>query len=209
LSHNFGNTEGQLLSDIDTGTGGQSDVSQTQDWDLPQIMVGGNGSLANDRRHQIKGFGYYQIAPEWRVGATAIVSSGRPTSCFSFYPTADAGLYNGAYYHFCGLPGSGTAPGSAGYTPPSADYRFSPRGTSGDTPWTYQLNLNASYTPAWANNNLELAVDVLNVFNQQVPQWYDTQYASDRNTRSRYYGQELNYTTPRQFRLTARYDFSL
>ena len=30
-SRNFGNTEGQLLSDIDVGSGGQSDVSQTQD----------------------------------------------------------------------------------------------------------------------------------------------------------------------------------
>ncbi len=209
LSHNFGNTEGQLLSDIDTGAGGQSDVSQTQDWDLPQLMVGSNGNLANDRRHQIKGFGYYQVNPEWRVGATAIISSGRPTSCFSFYPTADAGLYNGAYYHFCGLAGSGTAPGTPGYQPPSADYKFAPRGVAGDTPWTYQINLNASYTPAWANNNLELAVDVLNVFNQQVPQYYDTQYASDRNTKSAFYGQELNYSTPRQFRLTARYDFSL
>ena len=214
-SRNFGNTEGQLLSDIDTGTGGQSDVSQTQDWDLPQIMHGAGGRLANDRTHQIKGFGYYQLNPEWRFGATGIVSSGRPTSCFSFYPTADAGLYNGAYYHYCGLAGSGTSPTLAdgspnpSYVAPSADYKFSPRGRAGDTPWTYQLNLNASYTPAWANGNLELALDVINVLNQQTAQWYDTQYAANRVTRSRYYGQELNYTSPRQFRLTARYDFSL
>lgn len=208
-SRNFGNTEGQLLSDIDVGSGGQSDVSQTQDWDLPQIMVGGGGRLANDRTHQLKLFGYYQLNNEWRFGASGIISSGRPTSCFSYYPTADAGLYNGAYYHYCGLAGSGTDPSSADYIPPSADYKFAPRGKAGDTPWTYQLNLNASYTPEWAGGNLELSADVLNVLNQQRPQWYDTQSASNRVTYSRYYGQELNYTPPRQFRLSARYDFSL
>lgn len=209
LSKNYGNTEGQLLSDIDTGSGGQSDVSQTQDWDLPQLMVGGNGNLANDRRHQIKAYGFYQLNPEWRFGASAIISSGRPTSCFSYYPTADAGLYNGAYYHWCGLAGTGTNPNTdPDYTPPSDDYRFSPRGTAGHTPWTYQVNLNATYVPAWANNDLQFSLDILNVFNEQKPQWYDTQYAADRNTPSRYYHQELNYTPPRQVRLSVRYDFS-
>ena len=207
-SHNYGNTEGQLLSDIDVGSGGQSDVSQTQDWDLPQLMVGSNGNLPNDRRHQVKFFGYYQMTPEWRFGTSGIISSGRPLSCMSFYPTADAGLYNGAYYHFCGLAGSGTNPDSAGYIPPSSDYKYSPRGAAGRTPWTYQLNLNAVYEPAWAPG-LSLGVDVLNVLNQQRPQWYDTQYAADRVTPSRYYHQELNYTAPRQVRFTARYDFSL
>jgi hypothetical protein len=55
------------------------------------------------------------MTPEWRFGATAIVSSGRPTSCFSYYPTADAGLYNDAYYHYCGLAGTGTDPDYASH----------------------------------------------------------------------------------------------
>ncbi|MGH8156808.1 MAG: carboxypeptidase regulatory-like domain-containing protein [Rhodanobacter sp.] len=209
LSHNFGNTEGQLASDLDTGTGGQADVSQTQDWDLPQLMVGAGGNLPNDRRHQIKAFGYYQIAPEWRVGGTAVITSGRPNSCNSFYPTADAGLYQGAYYHFCGIAGSDTAPGTKGYAPPSADYRFSPRGSAGTTPWTYTFNVNVSYTPNWANKNLTLQMDVLNVFNRQIAQGYVQGYATDRVTPSSTYGQDLNYTTPRQIRLSAEYDFSL
>ncbi len=208
LSKNYGNTEGQLLSDIDTGAGGQSDVSQTQDWDLPQIMEGGNGNLANDRRHQLKAFGYYQLTPEWLFGATAIVSSGRPTSCFSYYPTADAGLYNGAYYHWCGLAGTGTdAATDPKYVGPSSDYKFAPRGTAGDTPWTYNLNLNAAYIPTWADGKLQFRVDVLNILNQQRPQWYDTQYAANRVTPSRYYRQELNYQSPRQVRLSVQYDF--
>lgn len=208
FSRNWGNTEGQLASDLDTGSGGQADVSQTQDWDLPQLMVGANGLLPNHRRHQIKAFGYYQVTPEWRAGATAIIASGRPASCTSFYPTADKGLYNGAYYHFCGIAGSDTAPGSKGYAPPSADYRFSGRGTAGSTPWTYTINLNVAYNPGWAKG-LTFQADVFNVLNRQIAQGYVQGYASDRVTPSAYYHQALNYTTPRQVRLSAQYDFSL
>lgn len=209
FSRNYGNTEGQLLSDNDTGSGGQADVSRTQDWDLPQLMVGSNGVLPNNRTHQVKAFGYYQITPEWRVGATAYFTSGRPKSCTSYYPTPDKGLYNGAYYHFCGLPGSGTAPGTKGYTAPSSDYALSVRGTKGSTPWVYTLNLNVAYIPEWANKQLTLQADVLNVFNQQVAQFNNPQYAVDRNTRSQFYDQELGITSPRSVRLSARYDFSL
>jgi len=215
LSHNFGNTEGQLASDLDTGSGGQADVSQTQDWDLPQLMVGAGGNLPNDRRHQIKAFGYYQFTPEWRVGATAVITSGRPASCTSFYPTPDAGLYNGAYYHFCGIAGTGTNPllpngqPDPKYVAPSANYRFSPRGSAGTTPWTYTFNINVAYTPSWAHKNLTLQADVLNVFNRQIAQGYTQGFASDRVTPSQTYRQDLNYTTPRQIRLSAVYDFSL
>lgn len=207
FSKNWGNTEGQLASDLDTGGGGQSDVGQTQDWDLPQLMVGASGYLPNHRAHQLKGFGYYQFTPEWRVGMTGIVSSGRPRNCNSFYPTADPGLYNGSYYYFCGLAGSGTAPGTPKYTPPSDDYAASPRSSHGNTPWTYTFNLNVAYMPVWANDKLTLKLDVMNVFNQQVATSYNSRYASDRNTRSEFYGQEINFTAPRQIRLTARYDF--
>lgn len=207
FSRNYGNTEGQLASDLDTGAGGQTDVGQTQDWDLPQLMVGANGLLPNHRAHQFKGFGYYELTPEWRLGASAIIASGRPKNCTSYYPTADRGLYNGSYYYYCGLAGSGTTPGSAGYIPPSSDYAASPRGSHGTTPWTYTLNLNATYMPAWADKHLSLTVDVLNVFNQQVATAYNQQYSQDRVTPSQYYGQALNFTAPRSVRFTARYDF--
>lgn len=209
FSRNYGNTEGQLASDLDTGSGGQEDVGRTQDWDLPQLMVGANGPLPNHRAHQIKAFGYYQLTPEWRFGTTLIAASGRPKNCTSYYPTADAGLYNGSYYYFCGLAGSGTAVGSSNYVAPSADYRFSPRGSQGTTPWTYQLNLNAAYTPDWGglDHKLTLQVDVINVLNRQTPTMYNWRYASNRTTVNPLYGRELNYTDPRYVRLTARYDF--
>lgn len=196
LSHNYGNTEGQLLSDLDTGAGGQADVSVTQDWDKPQLMVGSNGSLPNDRRHQIRAFGYYQFSKEWRVGSTVQVASGRPKSCLSFWPdTTTKGIYNSSSYHYCGLNITGS------------QVVFAPRGTSGTTPWTYRLDLNAAYTPGWADNKLTMQVDVLNVLNRQTPQYYNMRYGSNRTTVNPLYGRVLDYTNPRTVRFTVRYDF--
>jgi len=192
FSRNYGNSEGQLHSDVDTGTGGQSDVSVTQDWDLPQLMFAANGLLPNNRTHQLKAFGYYQLTPEWRLGGSTIVQSGRPKSCTSYWPTPDPGLYNGAYYHYCGLPG---------------DQEVSPRGAKGETPWTAIFNLNVAYTPTWANNNLTLQMDVLNVFDSQVATAYYNRYASSRTTVNPRYDQVLYYTDPRSVRFTVRYDF--
>lgn len=206
-SKNYGNTEGQLNSETDTGAGGQADVSVTQDWDLPQLMVGANGLLPNHREHQIKAFGFYELTPEWRLGATAIIQSGRPISCTSFYPTPDQGLYNNATYRFCGLPGTGTAPGTPGYVAPSSDYVFSPRGSRGTTPWTYMLNLSVAYTPEWADNHLTLGLDILNVLDRQTPQYIYQRSATNRVTRNPRFGQELYQTDPRSIRLSARWDF--
>ncbi len=203
-SRNFGNTEGQLASDLDTGAGGQTDVSVTQDWDLPQLMEHANGLLPNNRTHQIKAFASYKLTDEWNVGGSFIAASGRPKNCTSYYPTyptVTPGLYNGSYYYYCGLPGSPSA-----NIPPSADYGPSPRGSHGETPWTFQFNVNVTYNPSWAEG-LSLSADVINLFNQQVPTMYNGQYATSTTGYNNLYGRGLNYTTPRYLRLTARYDF--
>lgn len=204
-SRNFGNTEGQLASDLDTGAGGQTDVAATQDWDLPQLMEGANGLLPNNRTHQIKAFAYYKLTPEWNVGGSLVAASGRPKNCTSYYPTYPSptpGLYNGAYYYYCGLPGDPVAG-----IPPSPDYGPSPRGSHGETPWTFQFNVNVAYRPSWADDKLTLSADVINLFNQQVPTLYNNRYASSTTGYNNLYGRGLNYTTPRYLRLTARYDF--
>jgi len=207
LSHNWGNAEGQLNSSVDTGTGGQQDVSVTSDWDLPEIMEGSSGRLPNDRRHQIKLFGSYKVTDEWRVGGSAIIQSGRPKDCTSWYPYAKPGLYNSSiYYHYCGVPGAQTT--STTPVTPDAGYVFSPRGTAGSTPWTKTINLSVAYSPAYAKG-LTLSADVLNVFNTQTPTAY---YQASASTTSRAnvnqaYNRVLYYTDPRSVRLTGRYDF--
>lgn len=205
LSHNWGNAEGQLNSSVDTGGGGQSDVSVTQDWDLPELMYGVSGSLPNNRTHQIKMMGRYRFSDEWRVGGSAIAQSGRPRSCYSYWPYAKPGLYNGAYYSYCGVPGGQTAVNNPSATP-NSDYTFSPRGSMGETPWTATFNVNVSYTPMWLKG-LTLAMDVLNVFDTQTATAYYERSASSRTLHNPRYGQVLYYSAPRSFRFTARYDF--
>lgn len=207
LSHNWGNAEGQLNSTADTGSGGQADVSVSYDWDLPELMVGGNGSLPNNRTHQFKAFGSFKLSDQWRIGGSAVLQSGRPRSCLSFWPYAKPGIYNSSIYHYCGLPGAASASSNpANAAPESATYYFSPRGTAGETPWTYTFNLNVTYTPDWLKG-LSVAVDVLNVFNSQFATAYYERFARDRAQMNQNYGRVLYYTDPRSVRFTVRYDF--
>ena len=205
LSHNWGNAEGQLNSSVDTGSGGQADVSVTQDWDLPELMEGAGGPLPNNRTHQIKAFGSYELNEQWRIGGSAIVQSGRPRTCTSFYPYAKAGLYNGAYYYFCGLPGAQTAVNDPSVVP-NDDFKFAPRGSGGETPWTATFNVNVSYMPNWAPG-LTVAMDVLNLFDSQDPTAYYDRYASSRSSVNPQYNRVLYYSNPRSVRFTVRYDF--
>jgi len=88
-SRSFGNTEGQVKSDI-----GQDDVSKTQDWDAAALMEYAGGYLANDRRHQLKGYGAYMFNDEWSASATLRIMSGAPKSCLGYYGTDGNGRDN-------------------------------------------------------------------------------------------------------------------
>ncbi|MET0618566.1 MAG: TonB-dependent receptor, partial [Luteibacter sp.] len=141
FSRSYGNSEGMLKSDI-----GQRDPSVTQDWDAPEIMVGSNGPLPNDRKHQFKAYGYFQLNPEWLFSANLTVASGRPVNCIGVAP-GDPIQYGAAYFY--------------------CDGKASPRGSRGRLPWTEQLNVGAEWRPAFAAHKLGFNVDVFNVFTQQ------------------------------------------
>jgi hypothetical protein len=187
---NYGNSEGQLDSDL-----GQRDVSQTVTWDHVELMQYGGGNLPNDRKHALKAYGYYQLTPEWLVGSSLIVNSGRPRNCLGYLQGGSDFFYNnleyGPYYHFCnGKP--------------------SPRGTAGRLPWDYQLGLSAAYRPAFANHNLELKLDVFNVTNRQVAQnAVEISELGGSGVAYSQRGRVISYSAPRYVRFTARYDFSL
>jgi hypothetical protein len=78
FSKGQGNMEGQVKSEF-----GQANISKTQDWDAAEIMTFANGYLANDRRHQLKARGSYQISDEWLIGANIRIQSGGPISCLA------------------------------------------------------------------------------------------------------------------------------
>lgn len=191
-ARNFGNTEGQLKSDI-----GQTDVSKTQDWDAAAIMAYAGGYLANDRRHQLKFYGAYQIAPEWIASAALRVQSGTPKSCLGLFSAngTDEGSLAGdpigyrASYHTC----AGEA---------------SPPGEAGRTPWTKKLDLGISYRPAFADDKLAITAQVFNVLNEQNAVQTSARFGSgDPYTVSNTYGMPLYYEDPRYVQVSASYDF--
>jgi len=183
-SRSFGNTEGQVKSDI-----GQDDVSKTQDWDSATLMEYAGGYLANDRRHQLKGFGAYQFTDEWTASATLRIMSGMPKSCLGYYGTDESDpIRYGSSYHYCN--------GS-----------FSRPGDSGRQPWTTRVDLGVLYRPSFADHRLGLSLDVFNVLNQRRQLQSEATYETGPYTVSNTYGMGTFFSAPRSVRLSASYDF--
>lgn len=187
-SKNKGNTEGQTLSDV-----AQTDVAATQTWDHWELMDGAFGYLPNDRRHQLKAYGFVQVTPEWQVGANLLLASGRPKNCIGFYagPGADtdefANVDYGSSYRYC-------------------DGKPAPRGSAGNLPWQRRLDLNVVYRPAIVKG-LELKLDIANVTGEQTPQTVDEVYNSTATGGiSPTYGRVISTTAPFSMRFTAGYN---
>ncbi|KGI76607.1 TonB-dependent receptor [Oleiagrimonas soli] len=185
FSRSYGNAEGQVRSDL-----GQTDISKTEDWDYVQIMSGAGGDLANDRRHQIKAYGAWQVTPEWLVSGTLRIQSGGPKSCLGFYgpDQSDVGLGYGSDYHWC--RGKVFSPGSE------------------RLPWTKTLNLGVTYRPAFADHKLAFKMNIYNVTNEQAT------LQTDPNLHPRYslaisntYDSGLYFQAPRSIQLSASYDY--
>lgn len=181
LSRSTGNTEGQTRSD-----NAQTDVAATSTWDNYPLMIGADGLLPNDRKHQIKAYGFYQIAREWMIGGNFLAASGRPRSCFGNRPDIPDGIDDyGSVYFYCG--------------------KETPRGSLGRLPWDVRLDAGLSYRPDYVKG-LTLKVDVYNVFNKQTAQTIDETYNLDGTTISSTYGRVISYTPPRSVKLTAEYN---
>lgn len=179
-----GNTEGYVKSDI-----GQDDAGISQDWDYPGLMEGSYGDLPNDRRHTFKIFGAYQVTPELRLGANAIIQSGRPLNCL--------GYYSGNLDTVSQLYGS-----SSFY----CNRTLVPRGTAGRLEWTRELSLQASYSPTWLKGTT-FSADILNVFNERGVTQVNEAGESARGTRSPNYLQPGAFQAGRSVRLMAQYEF--
>ncbi|MGS0577386.1 TonB-dependent receptor [Xanthomonas oryzae pv. oryzicola] len=191
VSRNFGNTEGQVKSDI-----GQTDVSKTQDWDAAALMWYSGGYLANDRRHQIKLYGSYQIAPEWLIAGNIRVLSGTPKSCLGYVSingisensaAADPVGY-GSSYHTCN--GQPSRPGDAGRLP-----------------WTKIVDLGLTYRPEFADKKLAFTLQGFNIFNERKPLQVDSIWEANHYKLSNTYGMGVNFTQPRYTVLSVSYDY--
>lgn len=206
-----GNAEGYVNSSI-----GQGDAGLTQDFDFPSLGDGAYGDLPNDRRHTLKIFGVFQVAPQWRVATNWLIQSGRPRNCLGF-PPRGVRDFNGPL----GMSGSN------GYTSPSSFYcvdrieiidgvptpisELRSRGSYGRTPWTSSIDLSLAWAPKLGEGDLTLKFDVFNVLNAKRPIQYNETGDIDRAQPQHNpdYGLPDTYQAGRHYRLTARYDFSL
>ncbi|UPG85078.1 TonB-dependent receptor [Luteibacter aegosomatis] len=184
FSRSYGNTEGQLRSDLN-----QTAASTSEDWDNAYIMEHTNGPQSNDHTHQFKLFGYWQIAPEWLVSGNVSIVSGTPRHCLGYYGPdhEDPGKYGG-HYHYC-------------------DGEPSPPGTQGRTPWIRQIDLGVSWRPGFAEGKLAFNANVFNVLNEQrALQQYPYSEAGPGLPEPQF-GVITQRQAPRYGRLSVSYDF--
>jgi hypothetical protein len=183
FSRSYGNTEGQVRSDTNQGS-----VAATRDWDYATLMYYANGDQANDRKHQLKLYGSYQIAPEWMVSANVLIQSGTPKSCLGrFGPEEGDPSGYGSYYHFC-------------FGQPSRP------GDKGREPWEELVDASIEYRPLWADRKLAFTVSVFNLLNQQRPE-SSNPVSGSTNSVNDSYEQINSYTPPRFARFGVTYDF--
>ncbi|HEY4145942.1 TonB-dependent receptor [Pinirhizobacter sp.] len=185
FSRSYGNTEGQVRSDL-LQLGG----SASEDWDNGTIMEYANGRQNNDHTHVLKFFGYYQVSPEWQVSGNISMSTGQPKICLGAYgPDYTDPVDYGNAYHWCnGQP--------------------SPPGSHGSLPWTHPLDLGVTYRPAWGDSKLAFAANVFNVFNEQRPTFLSVNSTDGGNSTPLYtYNSKYLSETPRYARFSVSYDF--
>lgn len=190
FSKGRGNMEGQVKSEF-----GQANISKTTDWDAAAIMAFANGYLPNDRRHQLKARGSYQLTEEFMVAGALRIQSGAPISCLGYYnpgdvdensPDGDPIGYD-ANYHTCF--GEVATPGSK------------------RTPWTKTLDLGLTYRPRALGGKLALGMQVLNVFNATETLQVDVVSEDAPYTVSNTYMLPIGTQDPRTVVFTASYDW--
>lgn len=190
-SRSRGNLEGQVKSD-----NGQDNISKTSDWDSASLMQYAYGYLPNDRRHQLKVRGSYQINDEWMLGANFRINSGSPFSCSGFFnpgnvdegtAAADPVGYGQSIYHTCF--GAVATPGSA------------------RNPWNRTLDLGVTYRPAMLDGKLTLGMQVRNVMDANEVLQANVQSETGAYTVSNTYMLPQGRQEPRTVVFTAAYDW--
>ncbi|GHF81467.1 TonB-dependent receptor [Thalassotalea marina] len=181
-SHSYGNFEGAVKSD-----NGQQDAGITTDFDFPALMDGSYGNLPNDRRHVFKFFGSYNLTENFVVGWNSTLASGRPRSVVGgSYWSDDPDLY-GSY-------------GDTYYvTQDDGTITYHPRGSNGTTPWTFKLDLSASYSFEFKGVDMKASLDIFNVLDSSQPTSYVDNYEAfwTAGSRNQFYNAPLAWQTPR------------
>lgn len=197
-SHSYGNTEGLVRSD-----NGQADPGWTTSYDYPELMDNGYGNLPNDRRHNIKSYGIYNITEDFSIGYSLWAKSGKPKSAFGVHPE-DQG------YCVTAIEVDGVCYGRDWYGAASFynDGVATPRGSLGTTEWVYNLDLNLTYRVDLEDAGLiTIKANIFNVFNLDGVEGVDEQSEFDSGTNNPRFGFADDFQTPRYMKVSLRYDF--
>jgi hypothetical protein len=183
-SHYYGNFD----QDNTTGAGAGAGVGPDQNsfigssnmadgpgrniWDMKY------GDLHGDRRHMLKVYGGHELAWRANIGAYFVYQSGQPWEAWD-------------YHVYQPLTGTNT----------SDTIRFAEPAGSRRSPMHHQLDLNYTQNFPVAAMNLQLALDMFNVYNKRTG--YNPQPSLNTST----FGQAQNAFDPRRFQVALRLQF--
>jgi hypothetical protein len=187
-SKSEGNTEGLVKSD-----NGQDDAGITTDFDFPSLQDGAFGRLPNDRKHQLKLRGNYQLTDDIVLGTTARYASGRPINRFGVGHPNSPPDYGATYYSLNAATGN---------------YTFNPRGSAGETDSTVTIDLSAIYSMELAGADVQFSVNIFNLLDSdkgvEVEERLERGAAGVPDNR---YGLITSYQAPRRIRFGASIRF--
>jgi outer membrane receptor protein involved in Fe transport len=186
-SESEGNTEGYVKSD-----NAQDDAGITQDFDEYKLMDGAYGFLPNDRTHQFKVYGNYQLSENLLLGFNASLLSGRPINSFGTGHPDGAPIYGDTYYLM---------------DPNTGEFTHTPRGSRGRTSWVAQFDANAVYSMDVAGGELELRAEIFNLLDAEAStEVYEFGELSE-GVADPAYGINQQFQKPRTIRLGASLRF--
>ncbi|MGA7991939.1 MAG: TonB-dependent receptor [Thermoanaerobaculia bacterium] len=197
-SHLYGNYDGEAsIGEFTYAGGGQTDPGINADYDYPQFLRFAQGNLFLNRPHSFRLDGSYTTPFGLTAGLSAHVKSGASLSKY--------GYFNGLY---------------------GAEANFvTARGSEGDLPWDYELNLSLSYAIKINPVTVSLFAQGFNLLNRQSvwgqdqdcsvlpPTNNDPKLVSNCTATGNADGYNLNYgkvtwrSAPRSIRFGARVSF--
>lgn len=174
-SQNYGNFEGWVKSENE-----QDDAGLTLAWDEVEFMNNSYGRLPNDRRHVFKAQGGYRLTPEFTIGGTALLQSGRPLNKLGS-PYLSSGGDSGVF--------------------------MVPRGTAGTTSWLKRIDLAFTYQPTAFKKRLTFGLDVINIFNWTAAEKLNESYEDATHAPLISYNLVRTYQPARRMQVSMSYDY--
>ncbi|HSB37300.1 MAG TPA: hypothetical protein VLH41_10490, partial [Thermoanaerobaculia bacterium] len=168
---------------------GQTAPGENADFDYIDMVPNNFGRLALERTHQFKLAGTYSFPFGLQAGLNSFLFSGRPISLLGF--ARDTPIY-------------------------SASRFLLPRGSYGELPWTYDIDLHLEYPVRFGGVTIAAIADVFNLTNVQQTTAVDERYNFLKkgnqsppytNPTNPTFGMATAWQTPRLVRVGARVSF--